>query len=249
MKKNSKKTKQVQKKQKSSGFKIASYIGVCTLVSVGLVTLVTLWRLSNVSLTLENNTPVTLPTIVPVQTSPPLPSSTNPPPVPSIAPTTPPPKPETSAAPVINQPEAFDIILPINAEILTPHSPDKLLYSKTMGDWRIHTGLDLAADTGTEVKAAAEGMVCKAYNDPLMGHTIILSHQSGYQTVYQNLSSTEMVTQGQTVAQGQVIAAVGDSAAAEMLEKAHLHFALKQEENFCNPLEYVNNNPNVTSSP
>ena len=57
--------------------------------------------------------------------------------------------------------------------------------------------------------------------------------------MYQNLASVNMVEVGMQVTAGQAIGAVGNSAAAELLEESHLHFALLAEESFVDPIPFI----------
>ena len=140
---------------------------------------------------------------------------------------------------VAAKPDTVSLILPAKGNLLKPFSADELYYSKTLGDWRSHNGIDIEADQVAEVLAAADGVIEKAFCDAQMGYTIIIRHNDTYQTVYQNLASCEMVKPGQTVTQGQCIAAVGNSAKAELLDESHLHFALMANGNFQNPMEFI----------
>ncbi len=127
----------------------------------------------------------------------------------------------------------------MEGEIVLPFSLETLIHSKTLNDWRVHNGIDVAAKSGEAVKAVADGKVSGAYFDPQMGYTITIDHGGGFESVYQNLASCDMVSEGEEISRGQVIAAVGNSAAAEMLDESHLHFAVKANGNFVNPLDFM----------
>ena len=151
-------------------------------------------------------------------------------------------KPEAEAESVTAGTKPITLVMDkvMDGEIVLPFSLETLVHSKTLQDWRVHNGIDVAAKTGDAVKAVADGKVSGAYFDPQMGYTITVDHGGGFESVYQNLASCEMVKEGDEVIRGQVIAAVGNSAAAEMLDEAHLHFAVKAEGEFVNPLDFMN---------
>ena len=81
-------------------------------------------------------------------------------------------------------------------------SGDELVFSRTMLDWRIHPGLDIRADVGTPFKAAADGVVTKVYNDDMMGFTVIILHPDGFETIYSNLQTGQLVEENQEVKLG-----------------------------------------------
>ena len=130
-------------------------------------------------------------------------------------------------------------ITPVFGEISLEYAQDKLLYSKTLEEWRTHSGVDLAADRGTHVKAVADGVVSEIKNDPRFGITIIIDHKNGLKTIYANLASDEMVTANQKIKQGDVIGAVGNTAAFESLEKPHLHFEVLKGNKPVDPTTYL----------
>ena len=211
-----------------------AYIGIATLFAIGLFGIHSLGIVSD--LFTQDNPVVTVPTV------PPLPPVNQSPQMPALQPTPAPQAKKTEepvAAPVLAPIEPFAITMPLDGEILTPYSPEKLIFSKTMGDWRTHPGIDITTDSGTAVMAAAKGTVIRAEEEMLMGHTIEIEHENGYKTIYANLASTEMVKIGQQVESGQVIAASGNSARAELLEKSHLHFALMHGEDYADPSDYL----------
>ena len=114
---------------------------------------------------------------------------------------------------------------PLDGEVVGKYRPDALVWSDTLGLWQTHAALDIAAPLGTAVAACADGTVSEAYRDPLLGYTVRIEHEGGYESLYACLQSAEMVKAGQSVKMGEVIGAVGESADAEAELGAHLHFA------------------------
>lgn len=100
-----------------------------------------------------------------------------------------------------------------------------------------HKGIDIAAATGTSIKAAASGTVTSAgWNNGGYGYLIIISHGNGVQTYYGHCSSIA-VKEGQKVSQGDVIGKVGSTGRST---GSHLHFEIRVNGTAYNPLNYVN---------
>ncbi len=139
----------------------------------------------------------------------------------------------------VNAAENKKFSMPVFGEISFEYAQDKLVYSKTLDEWRSHAGLDLKADRGTPVKVVAEGVVTEIKNDPRLGVTIIVDHLNGLKTVYANLTNGDMVSPNQKVKQGEVIGAVGNTASFEAADPSHLHFEVLKNNKNVNPSDYL----------
>lgn len=132
-------------------------------------------------------------------------------------------------------------VIPVVGSISKTFEVDIPVYSLTMNDYRAHTGVDIAAELGSEVVTASSGTVCKVWNDPLMGRCIMVDHGDDIYTTYMNLSveSGSELDVGAKVSMGQAIGTVGESALIEIAEEPHLHLEMKVDGNYVNPLEYM----------
>lgn len=153
--------------------------------------------------------------------------------------TPPMPEAEVDDTPVVAQAPRL-VVSPLNGQVLTAFSVDKLVYDKTMDDWRIHDGVDISAKPGTTVLAACSGTVLAVENDPMMGTTVTIDHDGGYQTTYANLQAQPTVKAGDAVSAGQIIGAVGTTAKAESGQSPHLHFAVTKDGDAVDPEEFLN---------
>lgn len=136
--------------------------------------------------------------------------------------------------------EPLVLSLPANGKLLKGHDATLQVYSSTMGDYRVHLGVDISTPEGDEVCAAAAGKVSKVWTDPLMGQCVAVDHGDELLTVYKNLSAdlASGIAEGKTVKAGQKIGNVGDSAMLEMAEEPHLHFEVTAKGIQVDPLEY-----------
>ena len=132
------------------------------------------------------------------------------------------------------------LVDPLEGEVVTAFSMEELVYNATLGDWRTHDGVDIAAEVGTSVLAASSGTVISVEEDPLMGTTVVIEHDGGYQTTYSNLQAEPSVAEGDTVSAGQIIGAVGDTAAAEAAQGPHLHFSVTCDGEPVDPQSFLN---------
>ena len=132
------------------------------------------------------------------------------------------------------------VMAPLEGEVVAAFSVDQLTYNETLGDWRTHDGIDIAAAEGTSVLAASGGTVLSVSDDLLMGTTVVLEHGNGYQTTYANLQQTPPVAQGDSVTAGQIIGTVGTTASAESAQGPHLHFSVTKNGDAVDPDTYLN---------
>lgn len=98
-----------------------------------------------------------------------------------------------------------------------------------------HTGIDIAARTGTPIKAADSGTVIFAGWQGGYGKLVIIDHGNGIVTRYAHCNSIYVST-GQRVSRGEVIASVGSTGNST---GAHLHFETLSYGSFRNPLGFL----------
>jgi murein DD-endopeptidase MepM/ murein hydrolase activator NlpD len=102
--------------------------------------------------------------------------------------------------------------------------------------WSMHTGVDLAASSGTAIYAAQSGVVeISTTNGGGYGYYIKIQHDNGMETLYAHCSKL-LVSEGETVQRGQKIAEVGKTGAAT---GSHLHFEVIKNGEYVQPLDYV----------
>ena len=128
---------------------------------------------------------------------------------------------------------------PVKGEVIRDFSLEVLAYDKTMGDWRTHSGMDIAASVGTHVIAMSAGTVEEVYQDDLMGTTVVIEHGNGLSSMYCNLAATPAVEVGDEVFTGDVIGSVGGTALAEIGHESHLHLELFQNDTAVDPALFL----------
>ncbi|MBE5775146.1 MAG: M23 family metallopeptidase [Clostridiales bacterium] len=124
------------------------------------------------------------------------------------------------------EPALPEYCLPVEGDILNAFSPESLVWNETLSMWRTHPAVDISANAGESVVSCSDGRVSDAYSDPMWGNVIVIDHEDGNRSVYANLNTLNLVTVGQNVKMGDIISAVGNSAACEADMPWHLHFEL-----------------------
>ena len=99
-----------------------------------------------------------------------------------------------------------------------------------------HYGIDVPAERGTPILAAADGTVAEIGFDAERGNYIVLDHGGGLETLYgQCRDILDTLAEGDTVSAGEMIAAVGSTG---MSTGPHLHFEVLQDGEPQNPVAY-----------
>lgn len=122
--------------------------------------------------------------------------------------------------------------LPLDKNVLT--SSFGMRVSPISGKWKFHTGIDMAANAGTNVYSCKSGTVQYTGFNEVYGNYIILYHQSGMTSVYAHLSKI-LVQKDQIVASGEVIGKVGVTGETT---GPHLHFEIRVNGTAQNPEQY-----------
>lgn len=123
-------------------------------------------------------------------------------------------------------------IYPIHGRLTSPFGYRKDPFT---GAKSFHTGIDLAAPTGTPIKATLDGKVVETGSNRIFGNYVIISHDRGYQSLYGHMH-TISAKRGQYVNQGTVIGTVGNTGYST---GSHLHLSIYKNGNMIDPFSVL----------
>ena len=143
-------------------------------------------------------------------------------------------------------PERF--LLPVYGVMQKKHDTEVQVFSPTMGDYRVHLGIDVGTAAGASVSAMADGVIAQVWEDVRMGQCVAIKHGGECYTIYKNLSAElpEGTVVGAAVKAGDVIGTVGESAMVEIAEEPHLHLEMTVNGLQVDPLEYLDEDAKAT---
>ena len=144
-------------------------------------------------------------------------------------------------ADVLEEPKFYS---PVSGEIIKSHDLTKLVFSETMGDYRVHQGIDIKANIGTDVVCFTDGVVSSVYDDYFYGTTVEITHDRGVVSYYMNLNPELKagIAVGSEIKAGEVFAKVGSTARIEAADEPHLHFELRVNGELIDPKEELPEN-------
>lgn len=138
-----------------------------------------------------------------------------------------------------NLPFTGSFALPLGTEILKDYSDGEMVSSKTMGDWRVHNGIDFTGADSAEVFAIQAGTVTDVYDDPMWGIVVEIDHGNTMTAKYCGFKSGTTVKKGDTVKKGGTVGQLG-IIPVEQADGSHLHLEITVNGVIVDPLAAMN---------
>ena len=132
-------------------------------------------------------------------------------------------------------------MLPVSGDPGKDFSAGTLVKSETMGDYRVHNGIDIIAKKGSEVKAVNSGKVLEVYNDAFWGTVVVIDHGGEVVAKYCGLGNKTQLAQGQIVEKGTVLGTLA-LVPCEQKDESHLHFEMTVTGEVQDPIAVMNMN-------
>lgn len=129
-----------------------------------------------------------------------------------------------------------DYVRAVGGAITKEYNMTSLVYSRTMGDWRVHNGVDISATKGEAVKSAGEGTVAGITNDAVYGTTVVVNQNDGLMVYYRGLSNNVAVKEGENISAGTTLGTIGEIP-CENGDGSHLHLEVMRNNDHVNPAE------------
>ncbi|QIB68460.1 M23 family metallopeptidase [Aminipila butyrica] len=136
-------------------------------------------------------------------------------------------------------PSASEWTAPVDGPVTLQYSTEMPVYSKTLNQYMVHSGVDIQGTLDGRVQAAAAGTVVDTYRDDRLGWSVKINHGNGFITTYSNLSDKILVESGDVVKQGDIIGGIGDTSLFESADGSHLHFEMEKDGSQVNPADYI----------
>lgn len=121
---------------------------------------------------------------------------------------------------------------PASTRVTSDYGPRE---SPTAGASTYHRGIDIGAPYGSDIVAAADGVVSFTGYSSSSGNYLTIDHGDGIYTVYMHCSSI-VAEKGDVVSAGDVVAKVGSTGIST---GNHLHFGVSKDGSYVNPWEYL----------
>lgn len=130
-------------------------------------------------------------------------------------------------------------VWPVEGDVSRGYNPDSLEYDPTMDAYQTHSGVDIPAEAGEEVKSPMSGTVSALLKDALWGNGIAITHPDGLSSTLYGVSVNAALKEGLAVRAGEAIGKLDASIACEAEQGVHLHWALERDGEGIDPREAV----------
>jgi murein DD-endopeptidase MepM/ murein hydrolase activator NlpD len=133
--------------------------------------------------------------------------------------------------------DADTMMWPVNGEVLLKYSMDTTIFFKTLGSYKTNPAVYIAADVGTNVGVAADGVVLSVSWNEETGNTVVVGIGSGYQTTYGMLDNVN-VKKGDKVVEGQLLGTVAQPTGYYCNDGTGVYFKVTQNEEPVDPVQF-----------
>ncbi len=128
--------------------------------------------------------------------------------------------------------DSLDLILPVQGRYSSPFGLRRFFNQQAR---KPHSGIDIAAEEGTPIKAATAGIITNTGNYFFNGNTVFIDHGQGMITMYCHMNNIE-VSEGEKINKGDIIGSVGQTG---RVTGPHLHWSVLLNKNMVDPTLFL----------
>lgn len=143
--------------------------------------------------------------------------------------------PYSEETPQQTEEEKITYVLPIEGNVSKGYSDTALQYSATFDDMRLHTGVDILCEVGSNIKAVTQGTVKSIVDDANYGKVVTIEHTGNITVKYCGLGSIN-VNENDDVNTGDVIGTSGE-VPCECADNPHIHIEATVDGEAVSPLK------------
>ncbi|MCL1935010.1 MAG: M23 family metallopeptidase [Defluviitaleaceae bacterium] len=148
---------------------------------------------------------------------------------------------DVDVIPVFNSFSEGSVMLwPVMGEVLMEYSSDQFVFDTTLNLYRTHDSINISAEVGDNVRAAAEGRVVNVFHERRYGNSVTIDHGNGWATTYNQLENIE-VSPGDIVSTGQIIGQVSEPTIFTSGLGENIGFRVTYHNDTINPLTVLQN--------
>lgn len=130
------------------------------------------------------------------------------------------------------------LLWPVNGDVVMKYSMDRTIYHATLKTYKVNPAIILRAPVGTEVKAAAQGIITSIANSSETGTTVTTSIGDGYSLVYGQLDNVKYKV-GEKINEGEVLGNIAEPSKYYVLEESNLYFQVLKDDETVDPMLYL----------
>lgn len=128
---------------------------------------------------------------------------------------------------------------PINGDVLLNYSPDRVIYFKTLEQFRCNPAIIIDAKVGAEVNSAATGIITSITKEDETGVTVTMNIGNGYSLVYGQLEDNLNYKVGDLVQKGDVLGTVAKPTMYYSVEGGNLYFMVEKDNETVDPMSLL----------
>jgi len=128
---------------------------------------------------------------------------------------------------------------PVKGNVIMNYATESLVQYVTLGEWKVNPAVIISCDIGSEVKAAAKGVISEIYEDEETGTTVVTNVGDDFKIVYGQLENLNYQV-GDMVEEGSVLGTIAEQTMYYEIEGSNLYFQVLENDAPVNPLLLLN---------